>query len=148
MHPGGRLTRICQPSRRQARPFGLLLPALLATLLTGLAGLVAGCSSASHQVNAGPKVTACGSSRTAANVPIHVEVTKGHVACGTALSVERKYARAIRSGRAPGNGGGGPVKVNGWTCQGYTTPVVLRTGKASRCTEGSNEILAILPSSG
>ena len=92
-----------------------------------------------------PKATACGTAKTAADVPIHIEVTSGHVSCATALSIERKYAEAIRSGLAPGNGGGGPVKVNGWTCQGYATPVVLHTGKASRCVKDGTAILAILP---
>ncbi len=55
------------------------------------------------------------------------------------------YAKAIRSGQAPGNGGGGPVKIKGWTCQGFTTPVVLRTGKAAKCARDGVEILEILP---
>ena len=55
------------------------------------------------------------------------------------------YARAIRSGLAPGNGGGGPVKIKGWTCQGFATPVVLQTGKASKCARDGVEILEILP---
>lgn len=90
-------------------------------------------------------VAFCGTARTAANVPVRVEVVRGHVPCGTAKSIELAYAKAIRSGLAPGNGGGGPVKVSGWTCQGFATPVVLQTGKASKCTQGSNEILEILP---
>lgn len=61
------------------------------------------------------------------------------------MTVEAAYATAIRSGRAPGNGGGGPVRVNGWTCQGFTTPVVLHTGKASKCVKDGDEILEILP---
>jgi hypothetical protein len=139
MHPGGRWIQISLPLCRQAGPVHLVTAVLLV-------GLVAGCASGSHQASTTQKVTACGSARTAANVPIHVEVTKGNVGCGTALTIEKQYASAIRSGKAPGNGGGGPVRVNGWTCQGYSTPVVLRTGKASRCTEGGSEILAILPS--
>ena len=43
-----------------------------------------------------------------------------------------------------GNGGGAPVVVSGWTCQGYDTPEVLRTGNASQCRSGSNAILAVL----
>jgi hypothetical protein len=35
--------------------------------------------------------------------------------------------------------------VRGWTCQGFTTPVVLKTGQASKCVQGSKEILAVLP---
>jgi hypothetical protein len=116
-----------------------------AALLALLLALAVGCSSAPAKPKS--KVTSCGTARTAANVPIRVEVTSGSVSCATALSVERKYAEAIRSGLAPGNGGGGPVKVNGWTCQGYATPVVLRTGKASRCVKDGTQILAILPTS-
>jgi hypothetical protein len=76
---------------------------------------------------------------------VKVEVAKGSISCGTAKAVELAYAKAIRSGLAPGNGGGGPVKVMGWTCQGFATPIVLQTGKASKCTRGGSEILEILP---
>ncbi len=136
MHTLGRSPLAVVPWRAQTGRV-----ALIALLLA----VAVGCSSA--QVKAKPKVTACGASKTAANVPIHIEVTSGHISCATALSVERKYAEAIRSGLAPGNGGGGPVKVNGWTCQGYATPVVLRTGKASKCVKDGTQILAILPTS-
>ncbi len=91
------------------------------------------------------KVTACGTAKTAAAVPVRVEVTEGHISCGAARAVVRAYADAIRSGHAPGNGGGGPVKINGWTCQGFATPIVLQTGKTSRCVRGGVEILEILP---
>jgi hypothetical protein len=94
------------------------------------------------------KITKCGATRTAANVPVNLEVVKGNTACQAALRVEHAYAEAIRSGRAPGNGGGGPVKVLGWTCQGFTTPEVLATGKASKCVRPGAEILEILPPTG
>ena len=122
--------------RRRAQTGRVVLIALLLAVAVG-------CTSAPAKTK--PKVTACGTTKTAANVPIHVEVTSGHVSCATALMIERQYAQAIRSGLAPGNGGGGPVKVNGWTCQGYATPIVLRTGKASKCVKDGTEILAILP---
>ena len=44
-----------------------------------------------------------------------------------------------------GNGGGAPVVVSGWTCQGYNTPEVLSTGNASQCHTGGAAILAVLP---
>ncbi len=113
-------------------------PALLLTLAVG-------CTNAPAKQRA--RVISCGSARTAANVPIRVEVTSGNLTCATAMSIEHKYAEAIRSGQAPGNGGGGPVKVDGWTCQGYATPVVLHTGKASKCVKDGDQILAILPTS-
>jgi hypothetical protein len=88
---------------------------------------------------------ACGTTRTAANVPVQVQVSNGKVSCGAAMAIEQDYAKAIRDGSAPGNGGGGPVKIDGWTCQGFATPVVLRTGQASKCVFRGTEILAILP---
>ena len=86
----------------------------------------------------------CGQTRSAINVPVTIEVERGYVACGTALTIEREYAQAIDEGKAPGNGGGGPVPVDGWTCSGFPTPEVLKTGDASKCVRGSTEIMAIL----
>lgn len=90
-------------------------------------------------------VASCGSAKTAADVPVQVKIARGHASCSTAKAVVAAYATAIRSGQAPGNGGGGPVKVNGWTCEGFATPVVLHTGKASKCVKDGDEILEILP---
>jgi hypothetical protein len=113
-----------------------------AVLLAGaLAVGAAGCGP-SH---AAATVKNCGTAKTAANVPVKIEITKGRVSCADALSVEHDYTGAILAGKEPGNGGGGPVKINGWRCQGFATPEVLKTGKASRCTRDGTEILAILP---
>jgi len=120
---------------RAARVAGLL------ALLAAGAGLPAGCGSAA---GAGPG-TSCGTTRTAANVPVIIKVTRGTVNCGTALRVENEYAAKIRAGQVPGNGGGAPVTVNGWTCQGYPTPEVLSTGKASQCHTSGAAIIAVLP---
>ncbi len=144
--PGSAISRCMAPKSVVSRHMRFSRVVLAAAILA----LVAGCGGTSAQQ---PKTATktefvgCGTTKTAANVPIHVEVTSGKVTCGTAMAIERKYAQEVRSGDAPGNGGGGPVKVNGWTCQGYSTPVVLHTGKASRCTDGGNQILAILPTS-
>jgi hypothetical protein len=89
-------------------------------------------------------VTQCGTSHTAAKVPIEVAVEQGQVSCTTAMAIESDYAKAIEEGRAPGNGGGGPVTVNGWTCQGFPTPELLKTGKTSKCVKNSIEIIATL----
>jgi hypothetical protein len=110
--------------------------------------LAAGCGSTARATgngSPGANVTPCGTTRTAANVPVHIQVEHGPVSCTTAMSIERAYAKAIMAGRAPGNGGGGPVNINGWTCQGFNTPEVLKTGHASKCVQGGSEILAILP---
>jgi hypothetical protein len=121
---------------RPARVLGRL------ALLAGGAGLLAGCTSAA--AGAGPGAS-CGTTRTAANVPVVIKVAKGTVNCGTALRVENEYAAKIRTGQVRGNGGGAPVTVSGWTCQGYPTPEVLSTGNASQCHTGSAAIVAVLP---
>ena len=119
----------------------------LGVLLT----MAAGCGSpapkpgAAKRTATGTGATSCGTTRTAANVPVHIQIARGQVSCTTALTVERDYAKAILSGKVPGTGGGAPVHVQGWVCQGFATPVVLRTGQASKCVQGRNEILAILP---
>ena len=128
-----------------------ILPPPARVALTALIVLlVAGCghlSSSSGSTGRATKTAlmSCGRSKTAANVPVDIEIARGSVPCGTALAIEQEYAVAIRSGKAPGNGGGGPVKVGGWTCEGFATPVVLKTGKASRCVKDGEEILAVLP---
>ncbi len=123
-------------SVRQPRAFVALT---LMVLLPALA--VTACGSSAKPAAAGP--VKCGTSRTAANTPVEIEVMKGQVACTAALQVEHSYAVAIREGKEAGNGGGGPVKVSGWTCQGYATPHVLQTGQTSRCVKAGTELLAI-----
>ena len=103
--------------------------------------LVAGCSSA--QATAGPGAT-CGSTHTAAGVPVIITVARGSVNCTMAIGVENAYAARIRAGQVAGNGGGAPVTVSGWTCQGYATPQVLSTGNVSQCHRGGTTILAVL----
>jgi hypothetical protein len=103
---------------------------------------VTGCSSASSAAGAG---ATCGSTHTAAGVPVIIKVAKGSVNCEAAMQVENEYAAQIQAGQLVGNGGGAPVVVSGWTCQGYNTPEVLSTGNVSQCHTGSATILAVLP---
>jgi len=109
----------------------------------GLLGL-AGCSSAPAAGAPGSTGTSCGTTRTGANVPVVIKVTKGTVDCPTAMRVEQGYATLLKEGDIRGNGGGAPVAVNGWTCQGYPTPEVLRTGAASECHTATAEVVALL----
>ena len=135
------------------RARGLAGRAAAALIVTGLAagcganGSPAASGTAGSQGPAGGSsgAVACGTTKTAANVPVQVQVKHGKVSCDAAMAIERDYAKAIKDGSAPGNGGGGPVKIDGWTCQGFATPVVLRTGQASKCVFRDTEILAILP---
>ncbi len=118
-----------------------------AGVLAGAVGLLTicgGCSSAASSSAAGAGA-ACGSTRTAVNVPVLIKVSKGTVNCGVAMRVENEYAAKVKDGQVPGNGGGAPVKVSGWTCQGYSTPELLRTGIASQCHTGGAAIIAVLP---
>jgi hypothetical protein len=116
------------------------LAAIASTLASVLA--LAGCGTTAKPLAA--SVQDCGTTRTAANVPVEIEVDRGQVSCGAAMQVEASYAKAIIEGKAPGNGGGGPVRVNGWTCQGLDTPQLLKTGETSKCAKDGHEIVAIL----
>jgi hypothetical protein len=127
------------PVRRSA-----VLVALACALAATLA--LAGCAGGTKPATA--SIQDCGTGRTAANVPVEIEVYRGQVACSAALQVEASYAKAIVDGKAPGNGGGGPVTVEGWTCQGLATPQLLKTGETSKCAKDGREIVAILKSSG
>jgi hypothetical protein len=77
-------------------------------------------------------------------VPVIVKVTKGSVDCATAMRVQASYAALVKHGALQGNGGGAPLAVRGWTCQGYPTPQVLATGAASECHTASAELVAVL----
>jgi hypothetical protein len=115
------------------------------------AGAVAGCegtTSTAARGGSGPTAssapaTRCGTARTAAGVPVDVDVV-GHTSCQDAMTVEREYTHALASGKVPGNGGGAPVNIQGWVCQGYDTPQVLATGRASACKKQGMQILAVL----
>lgn len=126
-------------SRGQRRYVSLCLTSVVIVSALGLSACSHGGTPAS---TAGPKH--CGTSRSAADVPVAVSVSTADVSCTAAMAIEHAYARAIDEGKAPGNGGGGPVPVDGWTCQGFPTPVVLKTGNASKCTKHGTEILATL----
>ena len=134
----------------RARPTAPACGVAAAAILLAVAGCGSSATSSTAPAGSGAtgsaaRMTVCGTTRTAANVPVHVQIAHGQVSCATALMVERDYTKAILSGDVPGNGGGAPVHVQGWTCQGFATPVVLKTGQASKCVQGSKEILAILP---
>jgi hypothetical protein len=114
----------------------------LGCALAAMLGLAA-CSSGAKPASS---IQDCGTSRSAANVPVEIEVYRGQVGCAAALQIERSYAEAIAAGRAPGNGGGGPVTIDGWTCEGLATPQLLKTGETSKCAKGGHEIVAVLKS--
>jgi hypothetical protein len=131
--------------RRETTLAGAGLAGLLGLLgaLGTLGTLVlAGCSSGPPAP--GATGTSCGTTRTGADVAVQIEVAKGTVKCATVLGVERGYAAMIADGDVRGTGGGAPVTVYGWICEGYATPDVLRTRDASECHTASAEVVAVL----
>lgn len=112
--------------------------------------LAAGClgNSSPARLNASSSPAAakdCGTAYTAAHVAVNVQVPASGVSCAVALRVQADYASKLAAGQAPGNGGGGPVPVDGWVCEGYPTPQVLQTGRASQCKRGGVQFFAVLP---
>jgi hypothetical protein len=123
----------------------LCLVVLAASVLPGCA-MNSGGKQPAGGASSSSRATHCGKAHTAAGVPVEIEVLQGSVGCQTALDIERQYSRELASGEVPGNGGGAPVKIHGWVCQGFNTPRVLSTGQASVCRKDGAEILAVLPS--
>jgi hypothetical protein len=131
-------------TRRPGRPGLARSPGARSGLVPGaavFAVLLAGCSAGPGP---GATGTSCGHTRTAVNVPVVIMVARGTVNCAAAMRVEAGYAAAIKAGDLQGNGGGGPVTVDGWTCESYPTHEVLRTGDASECHTVSTEVVAVL----
>jgi hypothetical protein len=136
--------------RRRPRPAAPVLAVLAAGVLAGCGAITgakpagAGTQGAAAPAVVSTPLTSCGTTRTSAGVPVEIEIEHGPVRCPAALTVERAYARALASGKVPGNGGGAPVKIRGWVCKGFATPEVLATGHASTCRKGAAQILAVL----
>jgi hypothetical protein len=136
--------------RRSLRPADAAFPAVLAlVMLTGCSGhgsAGAPASPVAQSASPMPSGRPCGMAKTAAGVPVQVQVVRGTVGCPAALQLQRAYAAEVASGKAPGNGGGGPLSVRGWVCVGFDTPQILRTGDTSKCSKDGAEIAAVLPS--
>jgi hypothetical protein len=130
-------------ARAGLAPAGLARAGLGAVAVGIGLGVLAGCGTPAPSTPLAGQT--CGTTRTGVNVPVIIEIGKGQVTCGTALQVENSYATLIRNGDVRGNGGGAPVKVSGWTCQGFPTPEVLKTGQTSACHNRGAEVLAVLP---
>jgi len=137
--------------RRRPRPAAAPVLAVLAVgmlvgcgAITGAKPAGAGTQGADAPAVVSTPLTSCGTTRTSAGVAVEIEIEHGPVPCRAALAVERAYARALASGKVPGNGGGAPVTIQGWVCKGFATPEVLTTGHASTCRKGAAQILAVL----
>ena len=142
MHPRRQRSHGWHFDRRVSRSLGRA--ALPATAVGLGIGLLAACGTPNTAHTSSASRT-CGTTRTAANVPVIIQVSRGPVPCATALRVESSYTAMIQAGKVHGNGGGAPVKVSGWTCQGFPTPEVLKTGVTSACRANGTEVFEILP---
>lgn len=126
---------------------------LVAALLGG--AMLAGCGSA-HAARVGSKTSAggvavpsghgCGQAYSAGHVPVMLMVRSGSVVCSEAQQVEAAYNHDLMAGLVRGNGGGAPVNVGGWTCQGLPTPRILRTGEVSTCSKDGSRFDAQMAS--
>lgn len=113
-------------------------------LAVGLSAVaVTGCA-ASRTTTSNAAAT-CGRTVTGVDVAVVVRIGRGAVSCPTAMTVEKSYAALIRAGGLRGNGGGAPVSIRGWTCQGYTSAEIAQTERVSVCVKGSAQIFAALP---
>jgi hypothetical protein len=92
-----------------------VIGALSAGLALGAAGVGCANAEAAH-VDAQTSPTKGGTVRTAGGATATVTVTHGTAGCATVKHVLTRYYADLASGRAPGIGGGGPVKVGKWTC--------------------------------
>ena len=114
-------------------------------LAVGLAaGCVTGC--AAPGTTTSDAAATCGRTLTGVDIAVVVRIGRGSVSCPTAMTVEKSYAALIRAGGLRGNGGGAPVSIRGWTCQGYTSAEIAQTERVSVCVKGSAQIFTALPS--
>lgn len=89
---------------------------------------------AAAQASAGPGA-GCGTVKSAANVLGTVTVRRGQVDCATMRHVLAAYYGDLAAGRAPGNGGGGPLWEQGWRCISGPS-----TAPGTTCTKGTADV--------
>ncbi len=123
--------------RRPLGPLGLISSLGVASILA------AGCTTSGASTS--DASATCGRTRTGVNVAVVIKIGRGAVTCSAAMTVEKSYAALIRAGDLRGNGGGAPIRVGSWTCQGYTTTEIVQTSRVSVCARGGAEIFAVLP---
>jgi hypothetical protein len=106
---------------------------------------VAGCGSGDKPRVA--KTTAAGATQcgvdTAGDAPAYLKVTKGSASCAEAVSVYRAFFAAIAEGKAPGQGSGGGLAVQGWSCVIYPPDKIQQNGRGADCTKGGTTVTAL-----
>jgi hypothetical protein len=111
----------------------------LAALVT-----VAGCGSGDkpNAAKTTAAATQCGKVDTAGDAPAYLKVTKGSASCAEVVSVYKAFFAAITEGRAPGQGSGGGLAVQGWSCVIYPPDKIQQNGRGADCTKGGTTVTA------
>lgn len=117
----------------------LLLPAAVAALA------LAGCGSGGGKTAKTAKPAAqaaCGKVTTAADAAAQVKVVQGTAPCGEAMSVFKAFFAEVAGGKAPGQGSGGGLTVQGWTCTIYPEDQPQADHRGADCRKGGATVAA------
>lgn len=86
--------------------------------------------------------TQCGRVDSAGGAPAYLKVTKGSASCAEAVSIYKAFFAAIAEGKAPGQGSGGGLAVQGWSCVIYPPDKIQQSGRGADCTKGGTTVTA------
>ncbi|WP_433188313.1 hypothetical protein [Actinoallomurus sp. CA-150999] len=119
----------------------------IALLSLPLAALLAvtGCGSGSKPKAAKTTATGqadCGKVDAAGGAPAYLKVTKGSASCAEAVSVYKAFFAEIAEGKAPGQGSGGELSVQGWSCVIYPPDQIQQNGRGADCTKSGATVTA------
>lgn len=121
--------------RRTAAVLSLPLAALIT--LTGC-----GSSGKSKPGRTTAAAAECGKVDTAGGVSAYLKVTRGSVSCGEAVSIYKAFFAEIAAGKAPGQGSGGGLPVQGWSCVIHPPDQIRQNGRGADCTKGGTTVTA------
>ncbi|MCO6011347.1 hypothetical protein NE236_41005 [Actinoallomurus purpureus] len=84
----------------------------------------------------------CGKVDAAGGAPAYLKVTKGSAPCADAVSVYKAFFAEVADGKAPGQGSGGGLAVQGWSCVIYPPDKIQQNGRGADCTKGGTTVTA------
>ncbi|MCW2945318.1 MAG: hypothetical protein JWR24_2035 [Actinoallomurus sp.] len=114
-----------------------LLP--LATAFT-MAGCGSGDSPKAARTPSGD--SDCGKVATAGEAQAELKVTKGSASCAEARSVFQAFFAEVAGGKAPGQGSGGRLTVQGWSCVIYPPDRIQQKGRGADCAKAGTTVTA------
>ncbi|MEV5755062.1 hypothetical protein AB0L00_45330 [Actinoallomurus sp. NPDC052308] len=121
------------------RRIAVLSPPLAVLLLAAACGS-GGTPKATKTVMAG--AVDCGQIDAAGGASAYLKVTKGSAPCRDAVSVYKAFFAAVAEGKAPGQGSGGGLAVQGWSCVIYPSDQIQQNGRGADCTKGGTTVTA------